>query len=242
MMIEEGLSIKTTMRCQRRCKNCTVVPLMDAYPDYEMCMSDLTSLIEMSTKNNIQWKYILLSGGEPLLWDRVVNGARYLYHSRITNDLKLLTNAMAVSEDTLGVIEELLSIVDHFRVSRYNNNGAQIDLLRKHFGSRIEVEDRSVHIIPPIEPVKDSLPADCRCKAYSMFNGFIDSCGPARTIHAWIDRPLRGYMYGQPPFLCRIYDFKKYFVDVPLDRYSLNACQYCIANAKVQKYLKKEEA
>jgi len=128
------LEIKTTSLCQRRCKNCSVIPWMDANPNFHTSIEQIDNLIKYSKESNYHWEYILLSGGEPLLWKHCLEGTKLLYESGICSRLILLTNGLQIKTDTLQFIEKVMKNVHEFRVSRYNDNGRNIKLAQEHFG------------------------------------------------------------------------------------------------------------
>lgn len=235
MVIEDGLSIKTTSLCNRYCKNCAVMSWAAADPEYHTSLDDIKNLIKFSRDSHITWKYILLSGGEPLLWKHIVEGSRLLFQSKITDDLKILTNGMQVTNKAaLDRVATILPHVHHFRVSQYNNNQNQIKLLRERFKGQIEVEDRTKHQVQPVKPVPGTLPPFCRCTAFSLVYGGFDFCGPARcywhriTGKYWNgNKPDIGFNFND---LMDLIERKKHI--------TLGICQYCISNAHVQKKLK----
>ena len=231
-MLIEGLSIKTTALCQQMCKHCTVIPWMNANPDYHTSVEDIEALIKMSKDNDIKWGYILLSGGEPLLWKSLKYGTKILSEAKITDNITLITNAKDYEAWGAYEIKRLLKNVDHFRISQYHNNDKAINWFKATFGGKIEVEDRTEHLIAPDLPVPLTLPADCRCRAYAMVHGNIDSCGPARTISHKIG------VTDVPRYTTRISNFVPYFIESGLHRFDVPECQYCIANAKVQPHLR----
>jgi hypothetical protein len=237
MIIEEGLSIKTTSLCQMYCKHCTVIPWMQQHPDYHVSIEDIKNLIKYSKESNYKWKFILLSGGEPLLWENLEEGTVLLYKSGITDNLTMFTNAMAVNEKNIGRIGIVIDNLHNFRISAYKSNRKKIDYVVKKFGNRVNVVEREVRAIAPTEPIKNSLPADCHCRAYSLVDGYIDACGPARTILCKIEGMFLGDDVKSVKLQKNFLDFYKEY-----PKYNRKICQYCISNSKVEKHLKKEKA
>ncbi|HUT64035.1 MAG TPA: radical SAM protein, partial [Anaerolineae bacterium] len=180
------LSIKTTSLCNRMCKHCTVRPWMKANPNFHTSIEQIDNLIKYSKESNYHWEYILLSGGEPLLWHNVLTGTKLLYESGICSRLILLTNGLAITTNTLSKIQKIMENVHEFRISRYKDNSENIKLAEEYFGKLrnkydmpvLNVVDRGEHLIPPEEPVADSLPTECTCKAYAMVGDYMDYCGP----------------------------------------------------------------
>jgi len=258
-MKELGLSIKTTSVCQRQCKNCTVKSWMKANPDFHTSFEQIENLIKYSKMSGYHFEYILLSGGEPLCWSNVHEGTRLLYESGICSRLVLLTNGLAITTHTLGILQSIISRVHEFRISRYHDNAENIRLAQEYFGELknsygnnvLNVVDRQEHMIPPDKPVPDSLPAECGCKAYAMVGDVIDYCGPARTIaHKLGWAMIKAAKIDKPNFLD---DFGKLMIrDICISNeegqddesilHKSNYCNMCISNTKVARTLKKEQA
>jgi len=236
-MIIEGLSIKTTSVCQRLCKYCSVLPWMRNNPGYHMDVADIESLVEMSHKHGLEWGYILLSGGEPLLWKNLKEGVRKLNAGKITKNITLLTNALAVRRQNVDDFAEVVENVNYFKISRYadQQQAISIDIIRGRYGNtgKILVEDRMERLVPPSKPISFEGSADCACRAYSVVMGKIDSCGPSRTIVA--DRFVRPGLQtaGEPKYTIGIDCFYNYFITNPKDRFNIEECKWCVANRKI---------
>ena len=151
------LSIKTTSLCQRRCKNCSVIPWMDANPGFHTSIEQIENLIKYSKESEYHWEYILLSGGEPLLWKNIVKGTKLLYESGITSRLILLTNGLEIKTTCLQKMDKIIKNVHEFRISRYPDNHRNIELAQEYFGKLknsygynvLNVVDRQEHLVPP---------------------------------------------------------------------------------------------
>jgi len=233
MIIEEGLSIKTTSLCNRWCKHCSVTDWMRQHPDYYCSIEDIEKLIQYSRESDYKWKFIILSGGEPLLWKYIEEGTRLLYRSGITDDVIIFTNALAASENNLGKMGRIIENTHHFRISRYFGSEKQIAILVNKFGNRVQVVDRTTRMVPPLEIlVEDSLPAICNCKSYCLVDGYVDACAPARTILCRIE----GFHLGDDVQSVKLQkNFLNFYKGYP--KYNRKICQYCISNANVQKHL-----
>lgn len=237
------LSIKTTSLCQRQCKNCTVRPWMKANPEFHTSIEQLEAFVKYSKLSGYHWEYILLSGGEPLLWNNILEGTKLLYESGITSRLILLTNGLEIMPATLTRITKIINNVHEFRVSEYGDNKINIALAKEYFGkiknsygnSVLNIVDRQEHLVPPENLVKDSLPVECTCQAYAMDGDFIRWCGPALTLDCAFPQFL-----GAWPVVKRKLISQKNFLD-GLELQSF-FCQYCIANSNVTKTLKKEKS
>ena len=145
-------------------------------------------------------------------------------------------------------IQKIMENVHEFRISRYKDNSENIKLAEEYFGKLrnkydmpiLNVVDRGEHLIPPEEPVADSLPTECTCKAYAMHGDKMWACGPIQSIIIKNSQfPNSHHLWGQHS---TVIDKKLFFDDINDDLTHHFACSYCISNAKVAKTLKKAEA
>ena len=236
------LSIKTTTACTfPRCKNCSAISFMDANRGWQTPIGDIEKLIEYSKGAGYFFSHILLSGGEPLLWDNVVEGTRLLGSSGITENLILVTNALAIDFDNLDKVLGIIADVDEFRISRYSRNAAVISRFLgivedNPYRRKITVDNKMTHMIPPKEPVPNSIPAECCCNSYAVFNGCVEICGPSRNVihnQGWNPNDF-------PELSIPISEnYLDYFKDE--DRFNKEWCKYCIANKKVAVLMKRAE-
>lgn len=231
-MPKPSLSIKTTSLCNLRCKHCSVIPWMDANPNWHTSLEDIEKLIKYSRDAGYMFDFLLLSGGEPLLWKNVVEGTKLIKQAGIMYSLVFLTNGIALFDD-LDKVFEIISYVNVFRIARYERNTEIIkrflEVIRdKPFSHKVMIEDRKDHFISPTEPIPNSLPAECFCDAYAMSNGCIDICGPSRCI-----AHRQGWNLNDSPEMSTPIseNFLDYFKNE--DRFNKKWCQYCIANKKV---------
>ena len=251
------LSIKTTSLCNRRCKNCSVISWMDANPNFHTSIKQVENLIKYSKESNYHWEYILLSGGEPLLWKNCLEGTKLLYESGICSRLILLTNGLQIKSETLRFIDKIIRNVHEFRISMYNDNTRNIALAEEYFGKfknpygnpTLNVVDRQIHLKPVTwgeafgDSPTDLLPADCTCKAYSMLGDEVWYCGPMHSIILKESKDFRNL----ESFMWESYKTKiaygKHFLNyIKVYEDNFISCEYCISNAKVAKHLKRAEA
>lgn len=240
------LSIKTTSLCQRMCRFCTVKSWMQANPHWHTSITEIEKLIKYSKEKKYHWNYILLSGGEPLLWANVIEGTKLLFESGITDRLILLTNGLEIQTKNLNKIDKIINNVHEFRISKYSDNHSQIKLALEYFGKLknkhkaniLNVVDRGEHLVSPIDPVPNSLPAKCTCRAYSMVGGKMDYCGPARSLCLTFPVFVGVRNQFSSSFISKLYDLN----DIDLDEQNEIYCEFCIANQKVAVTLKKEKS
>ena len=224
-----GLSIKTTSLCNLRCKHCSVIPWMDAVPNWHTSLDEIKRLIEAC--KDITFTHIFLSGGEPLLWKNIVEGSRLIKQSGITGSLVLFTNGMGISDP--DKLKEIRKNVDVFRVAKYTRNSEAIERIKEVIKD-VVIVDRTKHTVSPNKPVPNSLPAKCVCSAYSMVQGMIEICGPARTIIHRLDWEFDDPELSVPIESGFLEKLKK------VDKFNKEWCKYCIANEKVARVQPKE--
>lgn len=234
------LSIKTTSLCNAVCKNCTAVPWMKMNPNYHTSLDDIDKLIFYSKISGYKWDFILLSGGEPLLWKFLPEGVQRLKDSKIIKNggLRLFTNGIAIKESNISMLGEVIEKLDLFRISNIGPlSKAGIKLIKKHFPNtnKISIIDRKYHLIPTQKPIPNSLPAICSCDAFSLVHSVIDIC-IARTIACSQKWNLEDFPYFSTPLQK---DFLKSFDGI--NKYKQDFCRYCIGNRKVAKNLEKEK-
>jgi hypothetical protein len=225
---------------------------MKANPDFHTSIEQINNLIVYSKESGYHWEYILLSGGEPLLWKNLLPGAKLIYESGICSRLVVLTNGLAINPATLNLLGKLFHYIHEFRISRYHNNSENIRLAQEYFGEfkndyiepQLSVVDRTEHMIPPDKPVPDSLPAECTCKAFSMVGGEIHLCGPAWTIYCRFPTKFEKAKTEMSAYIADndILWYRSDYEEMEKLKYNREYCRYCISNAKVARTLKKEGA
>lgn len=232
------ISIKTTAKCQLRCANCFVVPWMNKNRGFEMSIGDVDNFIRSSVDSSYHFSIILLSGGEPLLWSNLKYAASQIKKHRITDRIKILTNAIAVTEDNIESFPSLVKDIDVVRISKYIGNEKNIGLIQKRFPKmkNIHVSDKTEFFIQASNPVADSLPANCACDYPTVFGNEIDACGGARFLN------LFHGIEGNEITVKIKKDFLKKLESPEIKNAKImtKACQYCMVNRKVLGFLKKE--
>lgn len=212
---------------------------MDANPEFHTSIEQIENLIKYSKESNYHWEYILLSGGEPLLWENLVQGTKLLYESGITSRLILLTNGLAITELNLNKLTKVIKNVHEFRISKYSDNHRQIELAQEYFGhfknkygkNVLNVVDRQEHLVPPKKQEVYNIGTTCTCSAYAMNGSEISYCGPAQCIK-YLDLP------GSRMFSRKITS-ADFLNDLSI---SADKCMVCISNAEVARTLKKEKS
>ncbi len=230
-----AISIKTTSSCQGQCKHCTAKPWMRANPGFQTGIDDIRRLIDVSLTSGYKWDAIVLSGGEPLEWEHIETAPEMIRRSGIARQVKLFTNALAVTKKRLSWFAQVADTVDEVRISRYFGNEARIRMIQDQLPTKhVSVVDRPYMGVLDKTPASQALPADCTCRSYGMFGSQLDVCAPMRMI-------------------CRALGRKQEVAPVQLepgclDRFSgaepghFDTCRYCLSNRKVMDQRKQAPA
>jgi len=211
---------------------------MEAEPGFQMSIDQVSRFIDRSKEEGYAYRYIVLSGGEPLLWKNLVDGVRLIGEARLTRMFKLFTNGLAIRERTIPKIAELLPYLRVLRVSVYEGNEENIDLLKSSFpdAKNIKFQSQVSRYIPPIfadpiRPVPRSMPAACACRNFSLVGDRAYLCSGAPLVREAMRLPEEDYPYISS-------DVRGGFLAAfeGIDRESQPFCQYCVSNKKVRKH------
>ncbi|MEA2036287.1 MAG: radical SAM protein [Nanoarchaeota archaeon] len=228
------LSIKTTAKCQNRCSFCPVVHWMDAKKGWETSLQNIKDLIKYSKFSDYTFKRIIFSGGEPLLWKHLLVAAKLIRESGITVDTVAYTNALAVNKDNMAWFKSICDAIDGIRISKYENNHENIDLILKENIHNVKIVDRPEYYEVSDKPIPKSLPADCGCPAFGMV-------GDTITLCSFQDHMI--YYQGWNPEDFRDQETKlaEYYLDKfeELNPFTRKMCAFCYGNYKTRKHLKK---
>lgn len=232
------LSIKTTSACNRHCPDCLVLKWMQQKSNYHMTLEQIKELIYFTKESGYRWDRIILSGGDPLLWQNIVEGGRLLKESHIADFIILYTNALAATDENLQKISKIVKNVSEFRISRYEGNEENIKLMQQHFPHYTRVVDKTkFYPLPTIEEMKPHklLPADCTCRGYSMVGNEIDLCSPPRFIVKNMGILQSRSVYTIPLQMNYLDAFKG------KDCFNQIYCRFCLSNRKVKEKLTPRE-
>jgi hypothetical protein len=233
------ISIKTTSCCQLRCKNCFVVPWMKRFPFWHWSIDSVEKFIRATVDSGYRFKILLLSGGEPLLWSNLLPALDMIRASGITDNIKMLTNSIAINEGNLDWFDKVVERVDIIRISRYVGNEKSVDLVKERYRANrsIHFSDKTEFVIQTKVPVAGSLPASCACDYPTVFGDTIYACGGSRFLSYFhkIEIDKRLYLPIKKNYL-------RYLESEPILKKKMNqiACQYCMVNRKVLASLGKE--
>jgi hypothetical protein len=197
-------------------------------PSYELPLADVARMLDVCEQSGYRFSF-LVSGGEPLLYSNLIPCLRMLRKSPVTQRIKLFTNALRID----AVSQELVDLVDVFRISAYNDNQRNSATLVERYGcKKVKVVDRAYHFGPVAIPLADALPPDCKLDCQPrmellFYGGRIYWCSQSANHHfrhrleGEISTPLA------PHFLDNVETMKAACRQA--------ACGYCTYNTKVQR-------
>jgi len=234
----KAFRINTTSLCNAWCKHCNAVPWMRANPDYHLSLGDIDNWIKYSKESGYKFGNVTLTGGEPLLWKNLLDCVKKLNNSGLINKLIMYSNAIAVNENNLSMIGQILDNISILRISRYIGNENKIKLIRDNFpnNKKIKVINKTKFIALPTKKIPNSLPANCNCDAYDLTGSNISLCGPAKNIICRLG-------WNQEDFSYIIEPLKKDYLNrlSKIPKRNKPYCQYCVGNSKVRKNMHKEQ-
>jgi hypothetical protein len=223
---EPMLSLYVASACQLTCQECIMMSLMKKEPKYQMSLEEVENLLKINELSSYNYHY-RLTGGEPLLWTHILPALHKIRASNTCLSISIITNAMNISK----IDDELISLVDCIRISKYQSNHKNIEIIKEKYPETILVVDREKFYKNPTEPVKGSTPVECGNPELMYYNNKIYACPHAESIaikfnlnDIELSRPLEK-------------DYKK---DMPQIREGQEKiCELCIGNNKVKKAMSK---
>jgi organic radical activating enzyme len=232
-----ALSIITHAVCNLSCEHCSVMPWMMKYgKDYEMTMENVKNFVFWTKKSGYFFERICLTGGEPLLWDNIIDKLKIIVAEKgiIYKELNIQTNLLKLTEANIGWFKDILALVDGVRVSMYLYNNKAVDIsLNKLTSAESEkisyVERSDAFMKRLLEPVPDSLPAICGCPDYNLYGDGVDICGGGRPIATSMGKTIEE---DYPYYHAKI-DRVNYLDQLnSYSQFKQEFCQYCVVNTK----------
>jgi hypothetical protein len=202
----------------------------------------ISKFSHFSQKARYWYPKIVLSGGEPLQWENILDGLDILRNANITGMITMQTSLVNINKNKKEFFGEVLKRLDEVRVSSYGENQKQIQFIRTNFGEfynacRILYVGREMHIRQPEAKQRlETIPADCGCVTWTVYNDGVDSCGSGRTMMKLkgiekiedLEEKLYHVPFGE--------NFLKPFLEqenTAVYRRSYDICQSCVANKRV---------
>jgi hypothetical protein len=213
----------TTARCTRDCPECSQRGFRRWAPDYELSLNDLVEWIQLTKASGYPpYRSLILTGGEPLLWPHVEEGARLLRESGLGDQVNLFTNGDPVDRVTDGLMESLSTL----RISYYGDNNRAIRRLQERYGAKVEVAPRRRHYLIPRELAgSEVLPARCGCEGPALLGDRVYGCAMLVTVANEFGLDLARY----PESHCRLQvGYLELLAGFPRTRH--DCCRGCIGN------------
>ena len=217
-----------TSLCNRYCEYCSQQTWRAQRPFWGMSKEEVRRFCEIAQDSGYHWKRLILSGGEPTIWNGMRNGdMKYLRESRLFDSIWVNSNVATRSQ--VRVLAENAEYIDMVRASRYPENAAQIELLEAVFQHRLKyAESEDFWEVPDrVYPVSGRM--NCGCAAPAYYGGdVVHMCGGCVEAEARFGIPApsvpleRGWMEGMeelPP--------------------KWKGCGGCVSDKDIRKILKK---
>lgn len=230
------ISLMVTTDCQANCEHCCQSAWRKHNPGYHMSLDELRSFIDYTKQSEYIYDLIIISGGEPFLWDNIFEGIQLLRLSGIAREISIFSNGLALEKFNPTDFNFIYQMVNSIRVTNLGFN-SKLFLQFKNWLSlrkKFYFIDYSNFFIIPDNPVPNSLPADCGCPHFSFTQGKLNICTLALDIYYRLSDKsnIHDKPFGFP--LC-----KNYLDNIISQRtFSYNICLYCISNNNVRSQLK----
>lgn len=192
-----------------------------------MSLEEIQRFVEFTRESCYEpFKSIIISGGEPLLWDHLEDGVRILAASGLSERLNIFSNGINTQAVTAGLLENITTL----RLSKYIGNQARLGELVARFGTgHINIVDRTNHTPIPAAALDHVLPAKCGCEGYALCDGVMYACpmvpAVAKEMHWSISDFPEAYQPLWPHWAEALAEF---------DRANHVLCRACIGNHRVR--------
>ena len=221
-------NIFTTARCTRDCPECSQRGFRTWGTGYELSLDELAQWIQCTKASGYpRYRSVILTGGEPLMWEHLEEGARMLRESGVGQQLNLFSNGDCVDRVTDGLMESLSTL----RLSHYGNNTSAIKRLKERYGARVAVVQRQRHFPIPKKLAGDEvLPAECGCQGPALMGSRVYGCAMLVTVANELGIDLAEY----PESQCALQvGYLELLAGFPRTRH--DCCRGCIGNLALRK-------
>lgn len=212
-----------TSRCTRDCPQCSQRGFRRQDRPYTLFPSEIAQWIECTKASGyLPYRSLILTGGEPLLWEHLEEGARLLQESGLSNEVNLFTNG----DLSRRVTDKLMESLSQLRISHYGDNTRAIERLQQRYGDKVQVAQRQWHYpIPRRLAGKEVLPAKCACEGPALVGDRVYGCSMLVTVANEFDMGLAEY----PESHCRLQvGYLELLAGFPRTRH--DCCRGCIGN------------
>lgn len=225
--INNHFNILTTSTCTRHCPECVERGFMASNPSYDLSLADLTAWIAATKESGYPpYRSVILTGGEPLLWDNLEEGARLLHQAGVGRQLNLFSNGDRLDRVTDTLMESLTTL----RLSLYGTNTQSLKSLKKRYGNKVTIVDRQQHFpIPTQLAGSEVIPAQCACEGPALIGQQVYGCTLLITVANELDIDLSQY----PESQCKLQvGYLELLAGFPRTKH--DCCRGCIGNARLR--------
>jgi len=221
-------NIFVTAACTRHCPNCSQRGFTNQNSGYNLSLADLGAWIACTKASGYPpYHSVILTGGEPLLWDNLEEGTRLLCQAKVGRQLNLFSNGDKLEHVTDKLMESLTML----RLSHYGNNDKSIKSLKKRYGNKVVIVDRQRHFpIPTKLAGNEILPAKCSCGGPALLGQQVYGCAMLVTVANELGIDLSKY----PESQCKLQvGYLELLAGFP--RLNHDCCRGCIGNLLLRK-------
>ena len=220
-------NIFTTSRCTRSCPQCSQRGFRKDKA-YGLPIANLEEWIDCTKKSGYPlYDSVILTGGEPLLWDNLEEGVHLIAQAKVGKQLSLFSNGDRLDLVTDSLMESLTTL----RLSHYGNNTTKIKSLKECYGSKVTIIERQQHYPIPTELAGDEvLPAQCGCEGPALIGRQVYGCAMLVTVANELGIDLTEY----PESQCKLQvGYLELLAGFPRTRH--DCCRGCIGNLSLRK-------
>ena len=206
--------------CPRSCPECSRREVIKSDPDYEMSMEEVHFFLDCTERQGIKYKWLVLAGGEPLLWTNLLEALQLFKNSPFFKNVMVITAAISPR-----LYREMEPLVDKLAFSFYGEKPSYIppnmeiwDSTRNHWNIKIGNKP-------------EFLPADCMCRGIYIMKGRVYTCSQFPEYALRDKFSLENEYYSEP--------LTSNYQDICLgkDVYCGKYCSTCISNIKAHDFL-----
>jgi hypothetical protein len=224
MITIPNMSLFVTSKCNVNCRYCSQKHWRAK--GYEFSIETVELFVRAMQESDYRTERIILSGGEPTLWLGLPVALSLL--REVSNTLTVFTNGTLPYR-----IEKIIHLVDHVRISNYNIeavSGSIHSLWKKYGKEKVEIVDRQEFLIPPLEPLPNTTPAECGCRERCVVSNRIYVCGQVFEILSQL---------GKDTDLYSVPISEHFHFALPKFNYgNEDVCCYCIYNQTINRHRK----
>ncbi len=217
-----------TAKCTRDCPECSQRGFRRSNHGYVASLEAIEKWIGCTKDSGYApYRSLILTGGEPLLWENLEEGVRLLRESGLGQQVNLFTNG----DPSELVTDSLMDSLSTLRISHYGDNSESIARLKKRYGSLVDVAQRQRHYpIPKTLTGRSVLPARCGCEGPALLGGRVYGCSMLVTVADELGLDLAAY----PESHCKLQvGYLELLAGFP--RTLHDCCRACIGNIMLRR-------